>query len=79
MRDDSDGRVNICTDMAKTDDEKLREALRKAPPEGGPKDTQIQIRVSTADKIAWEDEAARRGMTLTAWLTYVARVAAGLE
>jgi hypothetical protein len=35
--------------------------------------------VSTADKIAWEDEAARRGMTLTAWLTYVARVAAGLE
>jgi uncharacterized protein (DUF1778 family) len=65
--------------MTKTKEERLRRALASSKAPAGRKDTHIQIRVSATDKNAFEDAAAREGLSLSAWLLYVARIASGVN
>jgi hypothetical protein len=65
--------------MTKTKEEKLRKALASSKAPAGRKDTHIQIRIAAKDKNAFEDAAAREGLSLSAWLLYVARIASGVN
>jgi predicted HicB family RNase H-like nuclease len=51
--------------------------MAKRKPPKGPKEESLRIRISTVEKQALNDAAARDGLSLSAWLRRVTLQAAG--